>query len=417
MNAGTVTSVLLLDSSEPVQVGGLTLTERAVLVADRIGLRPVRVVAAPDAAVRRSRRLVDVPVVWREPQAPLFEAVEPHETVLVVGPNVLMEPAALADLAARPAGESRPRVVFDRGLPLLAVLPPDQVASLRTCTSMEEIATRLGGEARADQPWPADRFCRAVDGPARARAERDYLRHTNGGSRESYFTKIIRRFSVPLSGRLARLGATPTQVTFGGLVLASASAWSIAQGSYAAGILGALLYYTSMVLDCSDGEVARLTVRDSPWGAWLETMVDYLTYFLLLPALVWASRTRPGADAYRAAALIALGGSLIVAGVATYLRHRVASIDPGQFDESSAQALASASRLHRFARWGRQWIKRSTMAHLVVVLALAGQLPLLLYLWAFGASLASAVILTVAPFVMRRTLVRPTRVQSDVRSF
>ena len=76
--------------------------------------------------------------------------------------------------------------------------------------------------------------------------------------------------------------------------------------------------------------------------------------------------------------------SLAVAG---YLRHRVAAADPGQFDEASAKALASATRFHRFARWGRQWIKRSTVAHLVVVLALVNQLPVLavsLGVWRHG---------------------------------
>ena len=67
----------------------------------------------------------------------------------------------------------------------------------------------------------------------------------------------------------------------------------------------------------------------------------------------------------------------------------------------------AATRFHRFARWGRQWIKRSTVAHLVVALALVNQLPVLLYLWAFGATVASVVILAVEPFVVRRVAVVP----------
>ena len=100
-----------------------------------------------------------------------------------------------------------------------------------------------------------------------------------------------------------------------------------------------------------------------------------------------------------------------MAAVAAYLRHRVAAADPGQFDDASAQAMASASRFHRFARWGRQWIKRSTVAHLIVALALVNQLPVLLYLWAFGATVASVVILAVEPFVVRRVAVAPAGVR------
>jgi phosphatidylglycerophosphate synthase len=194
-------------------------------------------------------------------------------------------------------------------------------------------------------------------------------------------------------------------VTLGGLALAVASAWCLAQGNYGVGLLGALLYYTSMILDCSDGEVARVTEREGPFGAWLETVVDYLTYFLILGAVATASQSRPHAEAYRIAAWTALAGSVIVVLVAGYLRHRVAAGDPGHFDDASAQVLASSSRFHRFARWGRQWIKRSSVAHLVVVLALVNQLPALLYLWAFGATVASVVILVVEPFIVRRVAI------------
>jgi CDP-alcohol phosphatidyltransferase len=116
---------------------------------------------------------------------------------------------------------------------------------------------------------------------------------------ESFFTKQIRRFSVPLTSRLVRLGATPTQVTFGGFLLAAVSAWCLASDRYLAGLLGGCLYYASMICDCSDGEVARLTLRDSPFGAWLETVVDYVTYALLLAALTVASQHRPGSAGRR----------------------------------------------------------------------------------------------------------------------
>jgi phosphatidylglycerophosphate synthase len=256
----------------------------------------------------------------------------------------------------------------------------------------------------------AGAFCRRAETAIVPAMERDYIRHLNGQD-ESFFTKQIRRFSVPLTSRLVRLGATPTQVTLGGLALATASAWCLARGSYGAGVLGGILYYTSMVFDCSDGEVARLTVRDSAFGAWLETIVDYVTYFLVLAALIAAGLNRPGADTPVAAGVVALVGSLLIAVVAGYLRHRVAAADPGQFDDASAKALATATRFHRFARWGRQWIKRSSIAHLVLVLALVNQLPMLLYLWAFGATVGAVVILAVGPLVVRRVAIAPASVR------
>jgi hypothetical protein len=123
---------------------------------------------------------------------------------------------------------------------------------------------------------------------------------------------------------------------------------------------------------------------------------------MLLGGLVLGSQRRGGPDLDVDVALVALAGSLVVVAVAGYLRLRVAGNDPGQFDEASAAVLRKSTRFHRFARWGRQWIKRSTIAHLIVALALVNQASILIYLWAFGAVVASAVILGVVPFVVRR---------------
>jgi phosphatidylglycerophosphate synthase len=402
-------SVLVLDDGSALTLGGLTLTERAVLLADRAGL-PVRVcgpgVQPPASAERLRSRGMEA--VQRTPGWPPPRAADDEEGVVVVGPDVLFGPELLTNLARRASpDDSGPMAVYEAGIPLVLLAPAGTTAGLRTCTTLDAMVASLATRGGVGE-WPlAGAFCRRVNrADLVASAERDYTRHLTGKG-ESFFTKKIRRFSVPLTSRLVRFGARPAHVTVGGLALAVAAAWFLARGSYAAGLLGAALYYVSMIFDCSDGEVARLTLRDSAFGAWLETLVDYTTYFLVLIALTLGSQSHPAAEAYRLAAAVALGGSVVVAVVAGYLRRRVAAADPGQFDDASAKALASASasRLHRFARWGRQWIKRSSLAHLVVALALVNQLPALLFLWAFGATVASFVILAVEPFVVRRVVV------------
>ena len=128
-----------------------------------------------------------------------------------------------------------------------------------------------------------------------------------------------------------------------------------------------------------------------------------------------ASRGRENAALYQNAAVVALAGSILVAAVAGYLRQRVSGAAPGEFDDASSAALAKASAFHRFARWGRQWIKRSTIAHLVVALALVNQLPVLIYLWAFGAVVAAVVIVGVEPFIVRRVRVEALARGPDLR--
>jgi phosphatidylglycerophosphate synthase len=404
-------AALVLDEGAPTRVGGLTLTERAVLQTVRAGFDPIYVWSAgkPDAAV--SARLQSrgvTPLQLTADSAPL-EGTKNDEAVVVFGSNVLVGPALLAALAK--AGEERKKgeatAASNAGTPLLIHVPPETRTAVLACRSIDAMAASLAARQALRELQVPGMFGRRVAGADDIpELEREYIRHLTGKG-ESYFTKKIRRFSVPLTTWLVHFGARPTHVTLGGLALAIASAWCLARDQYVVGLLGALLYYTSMIFDCSDGEVARVTEREGPFGAWLETIVDYVTYFLILAAVATASQNRPHAESYRIAAWVALAGSVIVVLVAGYLRQRVAAADPGHFDDASAKVLASSSRFHRFARWGRQWIKRSSVAHLVVVLALVNQLPALLYLWAFGATVASVVILIVEPFIVRRVAVAP----------
>jgi phosphatidylglycerophosphate synthase len=407
-----VTAALLLEDGTAVTVGSLTPTERSAILAHRAGFSPIYVWSAGvvDAAPMARLHSRGIPILRLPHGVPPFEGIRDVGDVVVIAPNVLFDPTLLTHLVqqARAPG-NRAAAIFDgAGVPLL-LYAPVSAAIPRTSTSIDAMTSGLSALGPVRTVSVESRFCRRVSrGEATRALEQEYTRHMNGRG-ESYFTKKIRRFSVPLTSWLVRLGARPVHVTLGGAVLAAASAWFIAQGHYAAGLLGGVLYYMSMIFDCSDGEVARLTLRDSPFGAWLETVVDYLTYFLVLIALVAGADARPDQTALRAAAALGFGGSVLVIAVAGYLRHRVAAADPGQFDDASARAMESAGPLQRFARWGRQWIKRSTVAHLLVALALVNQLPTLLYLWAFGATVASVVILAVEPFVVRTVIVAGAR--------
>jgi phosphatidylglycerophosphate synthase len=391
----------------PLIVGGLSLVERGVLAAQRAGVRRSVVVGALDlrgsmAARLRARGAQVTFIDWSA-----LQHLDLSDGVLLIRNGVLVEPRALVVLLDRFRTEDIEGVLVaggGAGDPDLAIVPASAGGALAGATEPEELMMRLARMEPRREVSVAPFFCRRLEsGSDLTAAETAYIRHQNG--RESFFTKKIRRFSVPLSRVLVRRGVTPNEVTLMGLLLAVAAAIAVSTDLYVISLAGALLYYASMILDCSDGEVARLSFRDSAFGAWFETVVDYVTYFLLLGGLVVASQRHGDGRLVLGAAIVALAGSVIVVAVAGYLRQRVAGNDPGQFDAASAAVLRTSTKFHRFARWGRQWIKRSTIAHLVVAFAIANQLSMLIYLWAFGAVVASVVILGVEPFVVRRVKV------------
>jgi phosphatidylglycerophosphate synthase len=391
----------------PLIIGGLSLVERAVLAAQRAGIVRSVVVGVSDPGGEVTGRLrargANVSFVdWRS-----LQHLDTAGGLLLINEGVLVEPRAVEQLLEVHSTQGVPGVLMavgDATDPDLAVLPASGADALMGAASAQAFLARLALLAPWEEVSVAPFFCRRLDpGCDPAAVETAYIQHQNG--RESFFTKKIRKFSVPLSRVLARRGVGPNVVTFMGLLLAVAAAMAVSVDIYVVSLIGALLYYASMVLDCSDGEVARLTFRDSRFGAWFETAVDYVTYFLLLGALVLAGQARGDGGRELEAAMIAVAGSLVVVMVAGYLRQRVAGKDPGQFDYASAAVLRSSTPFHRFARWGRQWIKRSTIAHLIVAFAIVDQLWVMIYLWAFGAVVASVVILAVEPFVVRRVKV------------
>jgi phosphatidylglycerophosphate synthase len=253
------------------------------------------------------------------------------------------------------------------------------------------------------------RFSRRINSDADTRSvERAFLSHTSGGSSEGFFTRQVRRFSIPISRLLLELHVSPNHVTLAGFAFAIAAGVSFAVGGYWAGLVGALLYFFSTILDCSDGEVARGSFGESHYGAWLETITDYLSYFAVLGGIVWADVRAEGFCIHARSAIIAAIGSLTVMSLVGYLRVRVASKNPGALDDALAAELKKGTPVQRFAGWSRQLIKRSFFAHLVVFQAVIGHLPTLTEIWACGSVAGVILVLAVQMHLIRRVTVTPS---------
>jgi len=237
--------------------------------------------------------------------------------------------------------------------------------------------------------------------------EREYLTITNGGNTESVFTRVIRKFSVPLSERLVRLPVTANQITVAGFGFSLLAGWAFAFGSYWWGIAGALLYYASMILDCSDGEVARAKLADSRFGAWLETATDYLSYFVVMGGIIRGDMLLEGFCHHAQAAIVAVPATFAIVALVGYQRAQVASANPGAFDDALAAQLGRGSGVQRFSVWGRQLIKRSFLAHPLLFQAVIGFMPALLEIWAMGAVGALVLVITIHTYLVNHVRVEP----------
>ena len=112
------------------------------------------------------------------------------------------------------------------------------------------------------------------------------LFHSLKGEAEGF---VDRYFNRKLSRWFTRIflaaGFSPNAVTGVASLIGFASAAGFALGTYTAGIAAALVFQLAAVIDCCDGEVARLTFTESPFGAWLDIAMDNIVHMAIFAGI------------------------------------------------------------------------------------------------------------------------------------
>uniref|UniRef100_UPI004029DAAA CDP-alcohol phosphatidyltransferase family protein n=1 Tax=Candidatus Avalokitesvara rifleensis TaxID=3367620 RepID=UPI004029DAAA len=85
---------------------------------------------------------------------------------------------------------------------------------------------------------------------------------------------VSRKLSRLVSSVLVSLPITPNQITLLSLFIGLVACWFFLQGGYRYSMMGAVMLYASIILDCSDGEVARLKFMYSKYGGLLDSLCD-----------------------------------------------------------------------------------------------------------------------------------------------
>ena len=119
-------------------------------------------------------------------------------------------------------------------------------------------------------------FAAVVDAYRRTRKPKDIL----------WNRYVARPLAAVVIVPLARTRVTPNQVTLATLVvfLAGAALMAVGRG-WGALVAGAAILEISYVLDCADGQLARLKGTSSPVGAHLDFLMDELKAFTLVAAV------------------------------------------------------------------------------------------------------------------------------------
>ena len=159
----------------------------------------------------------------------------------------------------------------------------------------------------------------------------------------SRFPDYVEAMTSPIGRGIARTGITPNAITTTGLVLTGIAAWFVANGEP---ILGGAILVAGGLMDTFDGAVARASGRSTPFGGFLDSVVDRISDGVILAAVAWWVADQPRVFALAVTALVA-------AEVTSYVRAKAEAIDldcsVGILERAERAALLIAALL--FHRW------------------------------------------------------------------
>jgi phosphatidylglycerophosphate synthase len=193
----------------------------------------------------------------------------------------------------------------------------------------------------------------------------DFYRANRGGG--LFSETLSQRLGAGFAWLAYRLGLSPTALTLGNLLLGLAAsiatvalAGPVADGvvpAWVAGLVALLGWQVAYALDCADGQLARVTGRDSPAGARVDVLCDVAAQIALVTALgATTVAQRPGTPVW-----------LVAAFAGTWMVNLVTSVM--QAGPSRASLIPSTRLPVRLVKLVRDYGAMIFVAALVLLLA------------------------------------------------
>ena len=271
--------ILAVDRLAELRIAGLTAEERAIRVAKRVGATRVYVVRPGERTGL---------VGWRDGRA---------TPLLVIRADQLVHTPLVAPLieVPLPADGVVAAVVPDD--PVVQDLTPGSFAGalVATGTAADTVfAGIVNGDTELTLPANATKvphgtIARApISTPAERRTAHRVLYRILVKPQDNAITRYLYRpVSFPLTRLLVWTPITPNQISYVVAALVAIGCWWTAQAPHADALLGSVVVLLASYVDCCDGEVARVKLLSSRFGAWIDTVVDELSSVGYMVALGW----------------------------------------------------------------------------------------------------------------------------------
>ncbi|MEO1261130.1 MAG: CDP-alcohol phosphatidyltransferase family protein [Bacteroidota bacterium] len=187
---------------------------------------------------------------------------------------------------------------------------------------------------------------------------------------------LNRPISISISRILAHTAITPNQFTvFTGFIGITTGVF-LALGGYWNYLIGGALFHFTSVLDGVDGELARLKYKSSPFGQWLDTLVDNLSYLAALAGIIIGIYRNGASDIVKLAGILAVVFAVLALSSLYFYLLRFKS--GGTLLNVEYDFQKGNSGFDKFMRIAAGFGKRDLFALVFFGLGIIGQMPMAL---------------------------------------
>jgi phosphatidylglycerophosphate synthase len=398
-NVVTTAIILALDDEGTEPIFGIPATRRLILILGRLGFGHIHLVGRVSSYVPilsdllpgRSFHSIDREDSLEKVAQEL--GISPTERVLVLKANHVVDRHSLAQflrfsddsavcrMEAAPAhGTSDGLYLVDQRtlVTLIQSLWPGSALDSSVLGKVKQFQSINGlpcviSRRTIDRGFPEESLVRALS--AQTAADDGFIaRHFD------------RRISQFISKRLAHNDIAPNQITLVGMSIGLIGALLLSQPGYWPKLLGSLLFVICVIVDGVDGEVARLKLKESSFGHYLDIVTDNIVHAAIFAGIAFGLYHDTGDTGYLRFLWVLLGGFVLCI-VAVY--QCILRLDPDTLSRSP-------KTLHIMTL-----VTNRDFAYLVLVLAIISRLHWFLIGAAVGSYLF-AIALWLISFSERR---------------
>lgn len=335
-------------------VGGLPLFLRTVLTLQRAGVTNLVILSGAEEEslkrlLRMDARIVAV-VRWMpmrefpidDPQTWEMLGRDVQGACLVIGAQTVFSRGLIEQFRQHVQTDDRQRVV-------VTICAAEKPAHPESAEMMVVPASLLGGAAWRTAPTrhgtplhfiraqavaegrlhiipncvEASQWCQTLRTFETVRETELRLLQSSKGSYDGVIdTYFNRKVANGLTRLFVKAGWSPNAITTLSVVIGLLAAALFAQGAYFAGIVGALLFQLSAIVDCCDGDVARLTFQESRFGERFDLIGDNVVHMAIFGALGWAGYANGGGELFLGLGFLAMIGNGLSVWFVTRMKER-----------------------------------------------------------------------------------------------